>query len=146
MTVAVKPPPAALIRVLNPLMRAVLPMRLGGRMHPLVLLEITGHRTGRQHRIPVGLHEVGGEHVIFTDRPWRENVRGGADVVVAAGGQRRPAVAELVDDPVLVGEALRVAVGQVGARRLGLQVADGDTPTAADYAATGKSMIRIRFV
>lgn len=145
MTVAVKPPPAALIRVLNPMMRVVLPTRLGRRMQPLAVLEITGHRTGRLHRIPVGLHEVDGEHVVFTDRPWRENARGGTEVVIASGGQRRRAMAELVDDPSTVGESLAVAVDQVGARRLGLQVPDGDAPTAADYAATGKSMIRIRF-
>jgi len=145
MTVAVKAPPAALIRVLNPIMRAVLPTRLGRRMQPLAILEITGHRTGREHRIPVGLHDVDGEHVIFTDRPWRENARGGADVVVAAGGRRRPGYAELIDDPVTVGESLAAAVGQVGPRRLGLAVT-GTTPTTADYAATGKSMIRIRFV
>jgi len=65
--------------------------------------------------------------------------------VLASGGQRRHAVAELIEDPVEVGRALEAAAQKVGPRRLGLTVTDGITPTAADYAATGKSMIRIRF-
>ena len=145
-SVAVKPPPKALIRVLNPIMRVVLPTRLGRALRPLAILEMTGRRSGAPHRIPVGAHEVEGETVVFTDRPWRENVRGGADVVLSSGGQRRAAYAELIDDPAIVGPALAPVAARIGPRRLGLAVAGDTTPTADDYAATGKSMIRIRFV
>jgi hypothetical protein len=114
-------------------------------MRPLAILEMTGRRTGVRRRIPVGAHDVDGETVVFTDRSWRENARGGAEVVLASGGQRRHGVAEVIDDPAEVGRALAATAEKVGPRRLGLSVAEGSTPTAADYAATGKSMIRIRF-
>ena len=145
MIVEQKPPPMALMRLLNPVMRVLLPTRLGRRMRPLAILEVTGRRSGRLHRIPVGAHPVDDGVVIFTDRPWRENVRGGADVVLAVGGTRRPAVAELVDDPAIVGPALSAAVAVAGPRRLGLALQPGAIATVADYGAVGKSMIRVRF-
>jgi hypothetical protein len=143
--VDVKAPPMALVRVLNPIMRTVLPTRFGRRLRPLAILELTGRRSGVRRRIAVGAHELDGDTVVFTDRPWRLNVDGGADVVLATGGQRRRGVAELVDDPLEVGPALAATAAKIGPRRLGHTVTDGTSPTAADYAATGKSMIRIRF-
>ena len=145
MIVEQKPPPIALIRVLNPVMRMVLPTRVGRWLQPLVVLEVTGRRSGRLHRIPVGAHPIDDSVVIFTDRTWRENLRGGAAIVVAAGGRRRAGVAEVVDDPAVVGPALAATAAVIGPRRLGLVVQGGATATADDYAAVGKSMIVIHF-
>lgn len=145
MTVTAKPPPPALIRVLNPIMRVLLPSRLGRRMAPLAVLRFTGHRSGLQRDIPAGVHEFGDHAVVFTDRPWRLSLRDGAEVVVRRGGVARVATAELVEDPALVAPALASVADRVGPRRVGLSVTGDGTPAVEDYAAAGKSMIELRY-
>ena len=112
-------------------------------MEPLAVLRFTGRRSGKQRDIPVGLHSIDGVSTVFTDRPWRMNFDGGADVLVMHGGRSEPGRAVLIDDPALVGPALAIAVDQVGPRKMGLAVAAGRAPTAADFGAVGKSMIRV---
>ena len=140
-----QPPPARLMRLLNPLMRLAIRSRLGRRMEPLAVLRYHGRHSGRRRDIPVGVHDVAGVPTVFTDRPWRLNFLGGADVVVMRAGQARSGRAELVEDPAQVGPAFAVAVRQVGPRKLGLAVATGHEPTAEELAAVGRSMIRIHF-
>jgi hypothetical protein len=141
--VRTQPPPARLMRFVNPLMRAAIRSRLGRRMEPLAVLRFRGRHSGRRRDIPAGVHDVEGVPCVFTDRPWRLNFRGGADVVVMRAGQARSGRAELVEDPDQVGPALAVAVRQAGARKLGLAVAEDHQPTAEEFAAVGRSMIRL---
>ena len=114
-------------------------------MEPLAVLRYHGRHSGRRRDIPVGVHDVAGVPSVFTDRPWRLNFMGGAEVVVMRAGQARSGRAELVEDPDQVGPALAVAVRQAGPRKLGLAVAKGHRPTAAELAAVGRSMIRLDF-
>jgi hypothetical protein len=141
--VMLAPPPAAVIRLINPVMRIVIRSRLGRRMGPLAVIRFAGHRTGHRRDIPVGLHEVDGVPTVFTDRPWRLNFRGAGDVTVQKGGNTWAGRAQLVDDPAQVGAALATAVQQVGARNVGLAITKGARPTADDFAGLGKSMIQI---
>ena len=131
--VRTQPPPARLMRLVNPFMRdrdAV--RRLGRRMEPLAVLRFQGRHSGRRRDIPAGVHDVEGALCVFTDRPWRLNFRGGADIVVMRAGQARSGWAELVEEPDQVGPALAVAVRQAGARKLGLVVAEDHRPTAEE--------------
>ncbi len=144
-TVRTRPPPARLMRFMNPFMRAAIRSRLGRRMEPLAVLRFSGRHSGGRRDIPAGVHDVEGVPCVFTDRPWRLNFRGGADVIVMRAGQARSGRAELVDDPDQVGRALAVAVRHAGARKLGLAVAEGHQPTAEELAVVGRSMIRIHF-
>jgi hypothetical protein len=114
-------------------------------MEPLAVLRFQGRHSGTRREVPAGIHDVEGIPCVFTDRPWRLNFRGGADVVVMRAGQARSGRAELVEDPHQVGRALAVAVRQAGARKLGLAVAEHHQPTAEEFAAVGRSMIRIHF-
>jgi hypothetical protein len=125
-------------------MRRIIRSRFGPKMAPLAVLRFEGRRTGRRREIPVGLHEVDGAHAVFTDRPWRLNFRQAAPMTVLQRGETWSATAELIDDPERVGPALAAAVAREGARKLGLAVHGDQTPTAEDFAATGKSMILIR--
>lgn len=143
--VRTRPPPARLMRFVNPFMRAAIRSPLGRRMEPLAVLRFHGRHSGRRRDIPAGVHDVEGVPCVFTDRPWRLNFRGGADVIVMRAGQARSGRAELVEDPDRVGRALAVAVRQVGARKLGLAVAEDHQPTTAELAGVGRSMIEIRF-
>ena len=143
--VRTQPPPARLMRLVNPFMRVAIRSRLGRRIEPLAVLRCRGRHSGRRRDIPVGIHDVAGVPSVFTDRPWRLNFRGGADVIVMRGGRTRSGRAELVEDPDQVGPALAVAVRQAGARKLGLAVAEGHQPTAEELAGVGRSMIEIHF-
>lgn len=144
-SVRLRPPPAALMRLVNPVMRVAIRSRLGRRMEPLAVLRFVGRRSGKRRDIPVGVHEVDGVACVFTDRPWRLNFRNGADVTVFRAGRVRAGRAELIDDPDQVGPALARAVEHVGARKLGLAVAKDHHPTAEEFAAVGRSLIEIRF-
>ncbi|MEV0544165.1 grhN [Nocardia salmonicida] len=146
--VRLSPPPPELMRLINPVVRRVLATRwLGNRIRRQGMVDITGRRTGRSLRIPVCLHRVGDETLIFTERPWRHNLVGGAPVTVTHRGHIRHGRAVLVDAaPSRVGAAMRAAMDD-GARpfELGLKVTRGYDPTADDLAVIARSIIRIDF-
>lgn len=68
---------------MNPLMRAVLRSPLHRlASNSLLLLHLTGRKSGRQYDIPVGYHNIDGQLTVFTNSPWRANIRDGADVEI----------------------------------------------------------------
>ncbi|KGM12390.1 hypothetical protein N868_15040 [Cellulomonas carbonis T26] len=129
-------PPKAVIRAVNPFMRWLLssPGRAGRGEDELMLLHVTGRRTGRTYDIPVGYHPApDGRLVVVTDAPWRLNLRDLPDVEVTLRGVRRPAHAELVETP---GAAADDYLGridpshpQASARKVGLRLAEDRVPT-----------------
>lgn len=147
-SVRLAPPPPALMRVVNPLVRRMLrSRRLGPRFARQGLLEYTGRRTGRTRCVPVCLHQIGADTVVFTGRPWRWNFAPAAPVTVTQHGRTRTGRAVLLDaDPRQIGRAMRAALDH-GATPfdLGLKVAAGYQPTAEDLATIARSMIRIDF-
>ncbi|WP_446221939.1 nitroreductase/quinone reductase family protein [Nocardia sp. IBHARD005] len=146
--VRLSPPPPELMRLINPVVRRVLATPfLGSRIRRQGMVEFTGRRTGRNLRIPVCLHRVGDETLIFTERGWRHNLAGGAPVTVTHRGQLRHGRAVLVDaTPSQVGAAMRAAMDD-GARpfELGLKITRGCDPTADDLAVIARSIIRVDF-
>ena len=141
-----RPPPAALLRVLNPTVRASLGTPLW-RLFPswMAVLEFSGRRSHRPLRVPVGLHDVRGTPTVFTERPWRLNFAGGAPVTVISRGKRRHGRGELVQDRGEVGSALAVALERTRPSNLGLAVEKGHQPTAQELAALGGDIITIRY-
>ena len=141
-----RPPPAALLRVLNPTVRATLGTPLW-RLFPswMALLEFSGRRSHRPLRVPAGLHDVHGMPTVFTERPWRLNFAGGAPVTVISRGKRRHGRGELVQDRGEVGSALAVALERTRPSNLGLAVEKGHQPTAQELAALGGDIITIRY-
>ena len=143
--VRLSPPPPALMRLLNPLVRRVLSSRyLGGRIDQIMLLEFTGRRTGRRIRVPVALHLIDGVPMAFTHRPWRLNFTGGAPVTITHRGQSRHARGVLLAaTPEQVGSALRTALDSgTSPFVLGLKIARSHEPTTQDLASVGHSLIR----
>lgn len=127
-------PPLFLVRLLNPIMRAVL--RSPGHAavdSSLLLLHLTGRRSGHRYDIPVGHHDIGGRLSVLTSSAWRANVRGGADVEVTFRGRREPMHAEIDEDPKRVAAVYRVIIEQLGwkaaQRRLGIAIHVHRTPT-----------------
>jgi len=138
-----RPPPARLMRTLNPLMKVLIRSRLGRRMRPLAVVRFTGRRSGKTRALPLGVHDVGDFLAVFTSSSWRHNFQEPTHVAVSWGGHTSEGTAQLVEDQSRVAPALAVAFNQVGARKLGLAVDDGRQPTIAELAAVGRSMIEI---
>ena len=137
-------PPAALLRVLNPVFRRLLRSRLPDRTPAaMAVLEFTGRRSGRPFAVPVGVHEVTGGTVVFTEARWGANFAGGREVTVRRGRVRRHGRGVLVRDPDAVATALADALAQVGARNLAMKAAPGRRVTHDDLVRLGRGMVRL---
>lgn len=127
-------PPAALLRVINPLARLLLRSPLHRLLDPAVLLlHVTGRKTGRSYDIPVGYTSIEGRLILITSARWRVNLRGGANVEVTRHGCRRPMHALLDEDPASVAVACESVIDHLGwpkaTRQLGIKTPDGRRPT-----------------
>ena len=147
-TVRLNPPPPALMRMVNPLVRRVLTTPLfAERIGTIALVELRGQRTGRVLRIPMGLHDIHGVPTAFTSRRWRLNFTDRAEVTVTQRGQPRPGTAVLIAaEPGQVGAALRTALDN-GASPfvLGLKIGKRYHPSLAELDGAGLSMIQFHF-
>src|SRR5205085_4107666 len=113
-------------KVVNPVLRWVLSSPLHRiASKGLIVLHVTGRRTGRVYDVPVGRHELDGQLLTFGGGAWRANLRGGADVEVTIDGRRRRGRAALEEDPEQVAQIfdrLLRALGPKRANRVALKV------------------------
>ncbi|WP_432512270.1 grhN [Kineococcus sp. SYSU DK001] len=103
-----RPPRWLTHHIANPLVRRLMLTRFGARL-PVAVLKVTGRRSGRRFEVPVGVHEVAGQRLVFTDAPWRLNFRGGAAAELLSAGQLSAVQVHLVEDPAEVGALFRAA-------------------------------------
>lgn len=134
-------PPRTLIRLANPVMRWLLasPRRAGRAADELLVLHVTGRRSGRTYDVPVGYRLLpDGRLVVVTDAVWRLNLRDRPAVEVTLRGTRRRARAELVEDPDTVADVYAGLIDQqhpgASARRVGLRLAEDRVPAHEDLA------------
>lgn len=131
--------PAALLRVVNPVLRALLRSPAHRAVsRQVMLLHVTGRKSGRVYVIPVGRHYHDGQLVASAGGAWRRNVAGGADLEVTLDGHQYRAHGELLDDPQVVAEIfgdLLVNVGLSHAIRLGLKLNVDRAPTTDELRA-----------
>lgn len=145
------PPPPAVLKAMNAVMRPLLASPVGRRITGVMLLEFTGRRSGRRIRVPVNFHLVDGVPMAFTDAPWRLNFEGGAPVTVRYRGHVYETRGSLVPmTPEAMGRAVRESLDNGGsAQRMGIRAARGHRPTAAELAelgpALGTAVIRLDF-
>jgi F420H(2)-dependent quinone reductase len=130
-------PPAIVTRIGNPLLGWLLSgrrrsARLGDN---LLLLHVTGRRTGRTYSTPVAYHrQPDGSLLVLTSSGWRVNLRGGdVPVQLTLHGQRVPATAVIEEDPDAVAEVYERLIDEVGlakaGQRLGIRVNVDRKPT-----------------
>jgi hypothetical protein len=136
------PPPPAMLRAMNVVVRPLLSSRLGSRINGVMLLDFNGRRTGRRIKVPVNYHLVDGVPMAFTEAPWRHNFEGGAPVTVTHHGQARKTRGTLVPmAPEEMGEAVHKSLATGGsAQRMGIKTARGHQPTAAELTALGPAL------
>jgi hypothetical protein len=136
-TVTRKVPPSGLTRMGNPVVSLLLRSSLHGLLDgSVLLLRVTGRKTGRRYDIPVGYADIDGRLTIVTTASWRVNLRGGADVEVTMRGCRRTMHALLTEDPAAVAVAYQSVIGRLGwdkaRHHLGISTRDGRPPTALE--------------
>jgi len=136
-------PPAAMMRVSNPVMRGLLRSPAGGPMRrQFMVLRFFGRKTGRRYDIPVVAHRLDGELYALTDAAWRNNFRDGADVEVTLDGHVTRMRGQLLDDPEAVAPLYVRAIDHFGVKRarrmLGLKIHTPGTPAADALAEAAR--------
>lgn len=130
-------PPPALIRAFNPMVRLLLRSPSHGMLDSSVLLlHVTGRKTGRRYDIPVSYVDIDGRLTVVTVARWRVNLRGGADVEVTWRGRRRRMRASLDEDPACVAVTYMTVIDRLGwpkaSRQLGISAPSGQPPTVLE--------------
>jgi hypothetical protein len=129
-----------LLHAANPFMRRFLRTPLaGGLRNQMMVVDVTGRRTGRRYSIPVSAHRIDDAIYAMTSAGWKHNFRGGADAHVVHNGRTMAMRAELIDDSTVVGDLAVRTAQTYGLRRaqrmMGLKFRDKQLPSAADFAA-----------
>ena len=138
-----KPPPGWFVRhVANPLLRRVIPSRVGRLVPGIAVLRFRGRRTGASYSVPVGIYDHEDAQVVFTDSAWAVNFREGGPVEIVRRGRATMAHGVLVADPGYVGPAIRGALDAgTSTNMLGLAIDRGHRPTDAELAAVRSAVV-----
>lgn len=102
--------------------------------------------SGRCHRwavtcacsrpVPVGVHQVAGQRLVFTDAPWRLNFRGGATAELLSAGQLSAVHVRLVEEPAEVGTLFRASFAAgITPAQIALAIPAGHDPSDEELAA-----------
>src|SRR5215211_1487982 len=136
-------------KALNAVMRAVLSSPLHFLLsRRLLVIAITGRRSGAVYRIPVGYVEHNGEILIGTGGRWHRNLLAGQAVPIVLRGRNRWARPEVVTDEARCTELYRyiLAGNPVHGKFVGIRVeADGE-PNQSDLRralASGVVVVRL---
>lgn len=132
-------PPVSLLHAANPIVRFLMRTPLpGGLREQVMVVNVTGRRTGRRYSIPLSAHRIDGDLYALSSAPWTHNFRGGAAAEVLVGGKTRRMRGELIEDRAVVAELSRRCAESYGVRRaqplMGLKFRDGRLPTVEDFA------------
>ncbi|MBV8965531.1 MAG: hypothetical protein JO191_05070, partial [Mycobacteriaceae bacterium] len=97
--------PAALLRVVNPIVRVLLrtPFK-GAARKELMVVSFTGRKTGRKYSIPFSAHRIDDDLYVLTNARWKHNFRGGAAAQVLHAGKTTSVRGELIEDRAFVAD------------------------------------------
>ena len=130
--------PAALLRVVNPIVRLLLRTPFKGvARKQLMVLSFTGRKTGRQYSIPFSAHWVDNDLYALTNGRWKHNFRGGASAQVLHAAKTTTMRGELIEDHAIVADLYRRSLESYGARfpqrTMGLKFRDRQVPALEDF-------------
>ena len=129
-------PPKAPYRVVNRGLGWVLssPRRASRVGEHLLLLHLSGRKTGRRIDVPVAFRNASDRRLlVLTSSGWRVNLRERKDVEVTLRGRRCPAEAGLVEDADAVARVYQALITEQGyakaGRRMGIRINVDRVPT-----------------
>jgi deazaflavin-dependent oxidoreductase (nitroreductase family) len=115
----------------------------------MLLITVTGRKTGRKYTTPVGYYEAGGYLWIITsrDRTWWRNLQGGAEVELLLKRQPVKGLADVELDEKMVETRMFEYLRHVpqSAKPLGIRI-ENKLPNAADVArvSSGRLFVKIK--
>jgi hypothetical protein len=132
----------------NDFMSWVLRSPLHGMLsNGMMLLTVTGRKTGKQYTLPVGYYHENGYLWVITsrDRTWWRNLCGGAEVSLLLKRKPVTAIAETELDECIVEKRMCEYLRHVpqAAKSLGVRIENGNA-NAADIARTAKDRLFVR--
>lgn len=144
-------PPAGLLRAVNPLLGFLLRTPLTGPLRKqMMVVNVTGRKSGRKYSIPLSAHQIDGALYALTSAPWKNNFRDGADAQVLHNGKLTPMRGELITDPAVVADLSKRCADFYGAKRaqtmMGLKFRDNAVPAEEDFkeAAARERIMAVR--
>ena len=147
-----RPPPAAVLKILNPVVRAVVRSRVHRALSKhLLSRHVTGRKSARVYDVPVGRYQYNGRLVASAGGRWKANLARGAELDVTLDGRRRPAHAELLNEPQLVAEIFAALITELGPKRvnrLGMKINVDRMPTVDEVraATTDRGIVLLTLV
>jgi hypothetical protein len=149
--VTVSHPPAALLRTVNPLLGLLLRTPVAGRARKkMMVVNVTGRKSGRRYSIPLSAHMIDGQLYALTSAPWKNNFRDGATAEVLHDGKTTTMRGELITDPAIVADLSHRCAESYGVKRaqfmMGLKFRDQRIPTLEEFteAAGREHMAAVR--
>lgn len=150
--ITISHPPAALLRVVNPILRSLLGTALMGPVrNQLMVLNFSGRKSGRQYSIPVSAHHIDNNLYALAGAAWKWNFRDGATAQVLYDGKTTTMHGELIGDKPVVADLYHRCAQSYGVNRaqrlMGMKFRNQQMPTLADFteAVTRNGLIAIRF-
>ena len=136
--ITVAPPPEAVLRTINPILRALLRTPfMGAARQALMVLTFTGRKTGRQYSIPVSAHRIDNDLYTLAHAPWTRNFRDGATAEVLYNGKSTTMRGELIRDRSVLPDLYRRCAESYGVKRaqrmLGMKFRDARIPTLEEF-------------
>lgn len=120
-------PDLRLMRFFNPAIRALLRSPFHGLLsEQILLLTVTGRKSGRRYTLPVGYIRDGDVLLVVSQhsqlKQWWRNLRNGAPVTLLLRGQQVSARAEVIENPTAVAAEVQRLIAQLGAKKLSRQL------------------------
>jgi hypothetical protein len=149
--VTISHPPAAIRRIVNPLLGYLLrtPV-MGAAREQMMVVGFNGRKTGRRYSIPLSAHRIDNNLYALTSAPWKANFRDGATAEVLLGGKTTTMRGEFIQDPAVVADISRRCAESYGVKRaqrmMGLKFRDQRVPTLEEFTEAAKRdrMVAIR--
>ena len=148
-----KAPGPRAMRFFNPFVSAMLRSPLHACLSgQVLLLTLTGKRSGRAVTLPVGYIPDGETLLVISQhadqKRWWRNLRGGAPVTLHLRGKRVAANAEAIDAPLEVAAEIERLIARLGAReasaRLYLSLDTTPPPTRDELAQALNGVVLVR--
>jgi hypothetical protein len=132
-------PPAGLLKAVNPVLGFLLRTPLTGSLRDqMMVVNVTGRKSGRRYSIPVSAHQIDGTLYALTSAPWKNNFRDGAPCQVLHNGKKTAMKGDLITDRATVAglsERCATAYGAKRAQRMmGLKFRDNRIPSVDEFA------------
>jgi hypothetical protein len=150
--VRISHPPAALLRAVNPVLGFQLGTpRAGPLRKQMMVVNVTGRKTGNRYSIPLSAHQIDGAIYALTSAPWKNNFRGGGPAEVVHNGNTTTMTGELITDPAVVADLSHRCAQSYGVKHaqtmMGLKFRDQRVPTLEEFteAAKREHMAAVKF-